>query len=142
MKCCSLENKQKNHNNLNFILLDIPQLLVSTSASERSWKNSNDLPVSVLKDANAVKAVVRLCVGISNMDNTGTSEIFMKRADADGDVGDSELRVATAFTKKNQNNNICMTIVNLDEHSAFSYAFTASLGSLPIFEMYLMGFYE
>jgi hypothetical protein len=139
MKCCSSEKKQ---NNLSFILLDIPQLLISTSASETSWKNSNDLPSSILKDANAHKAVMRLSVGAKNMDGVGISEIFMKRADIAGDVSDPQLRVATAYTKKNQNNNICMTIVNLDTNSCFCYAFTSNEGSLPVFEMYLMGYYE
>lgn len=141
MKHFPSKKKQKDDNNLELILLDAPQLLVSTSSIEASWKNSNDLPSTVLKEANAVKAVVRLCVGVKNMDATGTSEIFMKRTDVAGSVGDSKLRVATAFTKKNQNNNICMTIINLDTNSAFSYAFTSNEGSLPVFEMYLMGFY-
>ena len=142
MKCFSLNKKQKNHNHLSLVLLDVPELLISTSVPESSWKNSNDLPSTALKTAKATKAIVRLCIGVNNMDDNGVGEIFMKKANTIGNVGNCELRVATAFTKKNQTNNICMTIVNLDAHSAFSYAFTSNTGTLPIFEMYLMGYYE
>lgn len=141
MKSHLPDKTQKNNNSLDLMLLDIPQCLVSTSISESVWKNSNDLQSSILKDAGAIRAMIRLSIGVKNMDGVGTSEVFMKCAGVTGDVGDDRLRVATSFTRKNQNNNVCMTIVNLDTGSAFNYAFSSDGKSLSMFEMYLMGFY-
>jgi len=141
MKNCIENKKEKNSNDFDIVILDVPECLIATSTAEGIWINSNCLPSLTLRSSLAVKAVIRLAVATKSTNSIGISEIFMKPADNHGAVGKDELRVASAFTDRNQSTNISMTIVNLDINQAFSYAFIASEDSLPVFEMYLMGYY-